>query len=86
METTTKTIKIAPSRDEITIRKNIMNTTFNKMELTYTMEKIYKPYKDVKDAFSLAIALASKTWQIEYAMNNAGIKGKLIVKQINKSI
>lgn len=65
-----KTIKIAPSANEITIKGNKMTTEFNGLRITYTMVgSINKTYhKWLKDQLSMAIALSSRDWQLRNLM------------------
>lgn len=77
----TLTLKIAPDLCDIHFNKWTLSTVFNGLHISYKVKRTrYSPHT-CKKALQTAIALASKTWQIENALNHAGIVGTLTVKQ-----
>lgn len=83
----TRTIQIAPYREDTRFEGNKIIGTMKNEDgtiTTYTFEADEKNAeftKEVQDSwahfFSAAIALSSKTWQIEYMFEQAGVKGKM---------
>lgn len=64
------TIQIAPYDSEITIEGDTVSTSFaGGIKYTAPGLEMFKE-QVVKTAFSIAIALASKPWQIEKALND----------------
>lgn len=70
-----KTIEIAPSRKNTHIRKNKIWGNLSDGSRTYILDLpkgsyfARKDYSAAKHAFSCAIALASKKWQVEEALS-----------------
>lgn len=63
-------VKIAPTCDEIIIAGDTVSTEFAG-GISYTAEGLSLFKEDiVKQAFSTAIALASRPWQIEDSLNS----------------
>lgn len=78
-------IKIAPDLKEVRLHKNVVSTEFNGMKLAYEMPDEYQVYKvnAIKEAFRTAIAMVSKTTQIEWVLNEYfHWEGKLKVERI----
>ena len=71
-----KTIEIAPSRKNTRIRKNMIIGRLSDGSRTYVLDLpkdstfARKDYKEAKDAFRAAIALASKKWQVEETLSS----------------
>ena len=76
-----KTIKIAPDLDEIYINDEKICTEWNYgIEYSGPIGTIREMYKDewIKKQFQTAIAICSKSWQLEKVLNDYfGIKGKI---------
>lgn len=77
-------IQIAPDLCDISYNSHVIATTFNGMRLQYTVERNERRVRamTVKRYFQQAIALSSKTHQIERLMAGVGLVGKLNVKEL----
>ncbi len=69
-----KTIKIAPSADEIRREGNVFLTEFNGMAIKWVLPPDYADMDDedeqtLKDWLSTAIAMSGKMWQVPYQLN-----------------
>lgn len=81
-----KTIKIAPSLNEVTLNKNVVSTEFNNMKISYVIpEDKYTEASQLvlRQNFSMGIALSSKLWFLEDLLNrHFGWDGKLTVTSL----
>lgn len=66
-------IKLAPNLEEIKVENNCVSTTFNGLNIEYTMpldQYLTKNPTEVKKALQTGIALSSKLWTLEEVLNN----------------
>lgn len=78
----TKTVKIAPSREEVTLGGNVLRTSFNGMDIEYRLAggvtgKYSADY--LRDILCQAIAMSGKLWQLPFLLNNNGVPGECYV-------
>ena len=76
------TIQIAPDLCDIHCNGSTISTEFAGMRIVYEIEHMSVRKMTAKRYLQQAIALSSKTYQIERLLNMAGITGKIKVTQL----